>query len=65
MVTRDETWVHFFELQRKIDTKIWATSRPVIAKIVLQQTHHIVTHTGPHRVASSNIYQIKAQSFGS
>ena len=28
--------------------------------IVLQQTHHIVTHTGPHRVTSSNIYQIKA-----
>ena len=25
----------------------------------------IVTHTGPHRVTSSNIYQIKAQSHGS
>ena len=33
--------------------------------IVLQQTHHIVTHTSPHRVTSSNIYQIKAQSLGS
>ena len=33
--------------------------------IVLQQTHHIVTHTGPHKVTSSNIYQIKAQSLGS
>ena len=30
--------------------------------IVLQQTHHIVTHTGPHKVTSSNIYQIKAKS---
>ena len=30
--------------------------------IVLQQTHHIVTYTGPHRVTSSNIYQIKAKS---
>ena len=30
--------------------------------LVLQQTHHIVTHTGPHRVTSSNIYQIKAKS---
>ena len=27
--------------------------------------HHIVTHTGTHRVTSSNIYQIKAQSLGS
>ena len=33
--------------------------------IVLQQTYHIVTHTSPHRVTSSNIYQIKAQSLGS
>ena len=33
--------------------------------IVLQQNHHIVTHTGPHGVTSSNIYQIKAQSIGS
>ena len=32
--------------------------------IVLQQTHHIVTHTSPHRVTSSNIYQIKAHSLG-
>ena len=32
--------------------------------IVLQQTHHIVTHTGPHRVTRSYIYQIKAQSVG-
>ena len=30
--------------------------------IVLQQTHHIVTHTGPHKVTSSNIHQIKAKS---
>ena len=30
--------------------------------LVLQQTHHIVTHTGPHKVTSSNIYQIKAKS---
>ena len=34
-------------------------SRPYL---VLQQTHHIVTHTGPHKVTSSNIYQIKAKS---
>ena len=33
--------------------------------LVLQQTYHIVTHTSPHRVTSSNIYQIKAQSLGS
>ena len=33
--------------------------------LVLQQTHHIVTHTGPQKVTSSNIYQIKAQSLGS
>ena len=33
--------------------------------IVLQQTLHIVTHTGPHRVTSSNIHQIKALSLGS
>ena len=35
IVTGDETWVHFFEPQRKIDNKIWATRnarRPVIAK---------------------------------
>ena len=34
-MTGDETWVHFFERQRKIDNKIWATRnarRPVIAK---------------------------------
>ena len=30
--------------------------------VVLQRTHHIVTHTGPHKVTSSNIYQIKAKS---
>ena len=30
--------------------------------LVLQQTHHIVTHTGPHKVTSSNMYQIKAKS---
>ena len=36
-----------------------------VEQLVLQQTHHIVTHTGPHRVTSSNIYQIKAQSLGS
>ena len=36
-----------------------------VERIVLQQTHHIVTHTGPHKVTSSNIYQIKAQSLGS
>ena len=33
--------------------------------VVLQQNHHIVTHTGLHRVTSSNMYQIKAQSLGS
>ena len=35
IVTGDETWVHFFEPQRKIDNTIWATNkarRPVIAK---------------------------------
>ena len=32
---------------------------------MLQQSHHIVTHTGLRRVTSSNIYQIKAQNFGS
>ena len=31
--------------------------------LVLQQTHHIVTHTSPHKVTSSNIYQIKAKRF--
>ena len=34
-MTGDETWVHFFEPQRKIDNKIWATinaRRPIIAK---------------------------------
>ena len=36
-----------------------------IGPIVLQQTHQIVTHTSPHRVTSSNIYQIKAQSLES
>ena len=30
--------------------------------LVLQQTHHIVTHTGPHKVTSSNIHQIRAKS---
>ena len=30
--------------------------------LVLQQTHHIVTHTGPHKVTSSNIHQIKPKS---
>ena len=40
-------------------------SMTVTNLIVLQQTHHIVTHTGPHRVTSSNIYQNKAQSLGS
>ena len=32
IVTKDETWVHFFEPQRKIDKKIWATRNAVIAK---------------------------------
>ena len=36
-----------------------------ILQVVLQQPHHIVAHAGPHRVTSSNIYQIKAQSLGS
>ena len=34
-VTGDETWVHFFEPQRKINNKIWATKnakRPCVAK---------------------------------
>lgn len=34
-VTGDETWVHFFEPQRKVNNKIWATKnarRPCIAK---------------------------------
>ena len=34
-VTGDETWVHFFEPQRKVNNKIWATKnarRPSIAK---------------------------------
>lgn len=38
IVTGDETWVHFFEPQRKIDNKVWATKhgrRPVIAKRIL------------------------------
>ena len=43
----------------------YAVSTLLGASIVLQQTHHIVTHTGPHKVTSSNIYQIKAQSLGS
>ena len=34
-------------------------------QLVLQQTYHIVTHTSPHRVTSSNIHQIEAQSLGS
>ena len=38
IVTGDETWVHFFEPQRKMNNKIWATKqgrRPVIAKRLL------------------------------
>ena len=34
-ITGDETWVHFFELTRKINNTIWATKncrRPSIAK---------------------------------
>lgn len=34
-VTGDETWVHFFEPQRKVSNKIWATKnakRPCVAK---------------------------------
>lgn len=34
-VTGDETWVHFFEPQRKVNNKIWATKnakRPCVAK---------------------------------
>ena len=34
-ITGDETWVHFYELKRKIQNKIWATKRgkgPCIAK---------------------------------
>ena len=34
-VTDDETWVHYFELVRKVSNKIWATKhskRPIIAK---------------------------------
>ena len=35
VVTGDETWVHFYEPQRKVRNKIWATKstkRPCIAR---------------------------------
>lgn len=43
-VTGDETWVHFFEPQRKVNNKIWATKnakRPCVAKR-LQSTKKVM-----------------------
>ena len=51
----------FFAKEEKVKTVVLHG----LKQLVLQQTYHIVTHTGPHRVTSSNIYQIKAQSLGS
>ena len=49
------TWTNFENVLLNDDTY-------QMSYIVLQQTHHIVTHTGTHRVTSSNIHQIKAKS---
>ena len=46
IVTGDETWVHCFEPQRKIDNKIWATRnarRPVIAKMTISVKKAMLT----------------------
>ena len=51
--------------KKKKKTWVLATEGDRLFQLVLQQTYHILTHTSPHRVTSSNIYQIKAQSIGS
>ena len=57
---------HISEVSSKATKKLGYLRRILaFAPIVLQQTYHIVTHTSPHRVTSSNIYQIKAQSLES
>ena len=54
IITRDETWVHFYEPKRKIQNKIWATKggkRPCIAKrtISIKKVMYVIffTNQGP------------------
>ena len=57
--SKDGTQITFPDSRRRYDAR---GQYPKLPLIVLQQTHHIVTHTGPHKVTSSNIHQIKAKS---
>ena len=59
---KPEIWIIYHFISQWNREKYFFSLPLGIGDIVLQQTHHIVTHTGPHKVTSSNIYQIKAKS---